>query len=148
MFSKPVPAGMRSESPVQPPGVPMDIAMEDWDLLFDAVIARLLSSLEDMPSENAPPRRTAWVQTRARVMDCVHALDQLHLAASHELARRPPASTDGLPVTTPSSGCAASADPQPLPDDAIRAIWKVLHEHLCALAGLSLPSGKAASPHR
>jgi hypothetical protein len=75
MCSTPFPAGMRSDIHPQRLDPGTDIAMQDWDLLFDAVIARLLSSFDDIPLNDTDPRRVAWVQTRARVMDCAQALD-------------------------------------------------------------------------
>ena len=57
MCSTPFPAGMCYDSLPQPPDLSKDIAMEDWDLLFDAVIARLQSSCNDKPLDNGTPRR-------------------------------------------------------------------------------------------
>ena len=130
----------------QPPDLSKDIAMEDWDLLFDAVIARLQSSCNDKPLDNGTPRRMAWVQTRARVMECVEALDQLHLTASHELARRGPAAMVGLPLRTGVPGSAMTEDLPNLPDDVMSAIWKVWQDHFRAYAGLSSPSGRGTRP--
>ena len=135
MCSTPFPSGMRSDSPLQPPNPGTDIAMQDWDLLFDAVIARLMSAFDDMPSNVTGPRRQAWVQTRTRVMDCVQALDQLHLAATHELARVPGPVTDGIALLNPRSSV-ASAGLDPMQLDVARAIWQAWYEHLCACAGL------------
>jgi hypothetical protein len=90
-------------------------------VLFDAVIARLLSSFDDIPLNDTDPRRVAWVQTRARVMDCVQALDQLHLAATHELVRVHRPVTGGVAPATPRSR-AASAQPDPMQFDVARAV--------------------------
>lgn len=141
MCSTPFPPGTRSDSPPPLSALAKDIAMEDWDLLFDAVIRRLLSSFDDLPPDNPAPRRVAWVQTRARVLDCVQALDQLHLAAAHELARMHPPAVYGLPSTVALQVSVAAADLPPMHDDVLRAIWQVWYENLCARAGLSPISG-------
>ena len=145
MCSTPFPAGMRSDIPPQSLNPGTDIAMQDWDLLFDAVIARLLSSFDDIPLNDTDPRRVAWVQTRARVMDCAQALDQLHLAATHELARAPRPATDGIALVTPRSR-AASAEPDPMQFDVARAVWQAWYAHLCACAGWPLDSAVPLRP--
>lgn len=146
MCSTPFPAGICSDSLPQQLDLSKDIAMEDCDLLFDAVIARLQSSCDDKPLTNGTSRHMAWVQTRARVMECVQALDQLHLAATHELARQRPAATEGLPQTTGLQVSAMAADLSMLPDDVMGAIWTAWQEHLRACAGLSVPSGRNTRP--
>ena len=137
MCSTPLPAGMRSDSPPKPPDLTTDIAMEDWDLLFDAVIARLQSSFDDLPPDNTGPRRMAWIQTRARVMDCVQALDQLYLAASHELARLHPPAVDMPQSTGTTQRSAVTGEMPPMQDAVVRAIWQVWYDHLAARTGVS-----------
>lgn len=137
MCSTPPPAGLRSDGPAQPPSLTTDIAMEDWDLLFDAVIVRLQSSFDNLPADNTAPRRAAWMQTRVRVMDCVQALDQLHLAASHELARLTPPAEQVPPSATAPQRSAVAADVPPVQDAVVRAIWQVWYDHLAARTGVS-----------
>ena len=136
-----LPPRMQSDSPAPLSDLAKDIAMEDWDLLFDAVILRLLSSFDGLPPDNPAPRRMAWWQTRARVMDCVQALDQLHLAAAHELARMHPPAVNGPPSAVAPQTSLTAADLPPMHDDVLRAIWQVWYENLCARAGLSPISG-------
>lgn len=128
MCFTPFPPGTRSGSPSPPPALAKDIAMEDWDLLFDAVILRLLTSFDDVPPDNASPRRVAWEQTRARVMDCVQALDQLHMAAVHELARPPRAAPDSQPWKIASQVSEAPAKLCPMHDDMLLAVWRVWND--------------------
>ena len=66
-----------------------DVAIEDWDALFDAVLERLRSSVENCKAEAPLERRANWGQARASLLECVEALDQLHHAATHEFARHP-----------------------------------------------------------
>lgn len=69
-----------------------DIAFEDWDDLFAAVIQRLRGIGAQLPAATAgspvegPDDRLALV--RASVLDCASALDQLHTSMKLELARR------------------------------------------------------------
>ena len=70
----------------------LDIAFEDWDDLFAAVIQRLRGIGAQLPAATAgspvegPDDRLALV--RASVLDCASALDQLHTSMKLELARR------------------------------------------------------------
>jgi hypothetical protein len=59
------------------PRAAADIAMRDWDALFDAVTARLAS---------LAARSRAW-EFRPDVQECVAALEQLHASLTHERAR-------------------------------------------------------------
>ena len=64
------------------------VAIEDWDVLFSAVKARL--TLIGQPQNAAcaePPTANALELVRASVLECVQALDQLHATARQELAR-------------------------------------------------------------
>ncbi len=71
------------------PVVAGDIPVTDWDLLLNAIKARLLSAagnaLADLPE---PMRRQSIHQIQAGMVDCVAALDQLHQSLSKELAKR------------------------------------------------------------
>jgi hypothetical protein len=62
-----------------------NITSADWDSLFLAVLARLENCVSDhpIPAQQLPlydPR----VVVRATVLECVSALQQLHVALSHE----------------------------------------------------------------
>ena len=81
----------RAKSPVCTalPGVPTDIAMEDWDELFCAVKARLrLIGSERSSATPEPPQRDAVVRIQASVLECVEALDQLHATHWSQFGRR------------------------------------------------------------
>ena len=64
------------------PCVSSDVAIEDWDLLFRSVMARLTSIFDG--SEIA----AGSARNRASVLECVEALDQLRKTMTHELGRR------------------------------------------------------------
>lgn len=68
---------------------PSDIAVGDWDDLFNAVEARLQRSAGELLTE-APESASldAVARVQASVLECVAALDQLRTTARHELARR------------------------------------------------------------
>jgi hypothetical protein len=66
-----------------PPDDSPDVAIEDLDLLFAAVTARL-KSLARPRSGNAGAEAA---RIRASVLDCVQALEQLHVTAMHEVSR-------------------------------------------------------------
>ncbi len=70
----------------------LSMAPADWDMLFDAVAARLRHAVgEDL---HKPPEVPAWSASlsasliQAEVLDCVSALHQLHVALSHERSQR------------------------------------------------------------
>jgi hypothetical protein len=65
-----------------------DIAPDDWDVMFDAVQARLrravgehLGGVPQIPSHSAGLSASL---VQATVLDCVSALDQLHAALKQE----------------------------------------------------------------
>lgn len=64
----------------------LDIAISDWDDLFHAVEARLRAAVETRP-EQAPAAQqrpgTAF-EVQTVVLECITALDQLHVALMHE----------------------------------------------------------------
>lgn len=70
-------------------GVSSDVAFGDWDDLLCAVKARLKTTvgelLAKLPEHEVPD---AAHQVQASVLECVGALDQLHLTLTHELGRR------------------------------------------------------------
>ena len=69
--------------------VSLGVAIEDWDALFSAVIARLTLIGQTQNARCAePPTANALELVRASVMECVQALDQLHATARQELVRR------------------------------------------------------------
>ena len=66
-----------------------DVAIRDWDVLLNAVKTRLrLTVGERMATtlERRSPETAGWVQ--ASILECVSALDQLHITLAHELGRR------------------------------------------------------------
>ena len=71
------------------PGVSSDVAFRDWDDLLCAVKSRLKSTVGELlaalPEHQVPD---AAHQVQASVLECVTALDQLHLTLTHELDRR------------------------------------------------------------
>lgn len=71
-----------------PPGLPTDIAGEDWDDLLTAVKARLRLTVADRPGRNGDFLPGPMGRVQANVLECVSALDQLHLAMKHERERR------------------------------------------------------------
>ena len=58
------------------PRAAADVAMGDWDALFDAVTARLAA---------LAAQSGAWI-FRPHVLECVAALEQLHASLTHERA--------------------------------------------------------------
>ena len=63
------------------PDVSSDVAIEDWDLLFRAVTARLTSIFD------GPENAAGSARIRSNVLECVQALDQLRTTMTHELDR-------------------------------------------------------------
>ena len=65
-----------------------DVAIGDWEDLLSAVKSRLSATagaLLDGPPDQHPEHAAA--RTQASVLECVAALDQLHITLRHELAR-------------------------------------------------------------
>ena len=88
------------------PDYPLDIAITDWDLLFRAVMVRLMLSVGEKLA--APPRSQAGEpaeMVQSIVLDCVGALHQLHLALMQERAERdhPAAAVPGMQATPDGS---------------------------------------------
>ena len=67
-----------------------DVAIEDWDDLFNAVKDRLKKIAAERARAVQPSAACVDVLDRAdsAVLECVQALDQLHVALSHERTRR------------------------------------------------------------
>ena len=98
-----------------------DVAVEDWDVLFDAVVERLRAAFENSHPRVAAHRRQAWSQARSHVLECVVALDQLHLTATHDFARHRGDDADGQP---PEACSSVTSSPELVPairDDVVRA---------------------------
>lgn len=67
------------------------IAIEDWDVLFTAVKTRLTLAAQPQGNPATQPMLADAAQVEricATVLDCVAALDQLHMTVRDELARR------------------------------------------------------------
>lgn len=82
----PAPAPAQTGSPqsdARPPPAALDISIEDWDVLFRAVQARL-SLLADTPPGGA---------LKDAMLDCIQALDQLRAAMVEEFAQAQPGSS-------------------------------------------------------
>ena len=65
----------------------------DWDSLFDAVSVRLIRTVgEDLQNPPNVPLHSAALTAsliQAVVLDCVGALDRLHVALKQERSQRP-----------------------------------------------------------
>jgi|GEM_PF-4495978 hypothetical protein len=58
------------------------IGAEDWDLLFGAVLARLVSTCADAGAQAANGAEDAWSNgARSAILECVQALEQLRANA-------------------------------------------------------------------
>lgn len=63
------------------PPDPRLIQAEDWDMMFRAIQARLVTAVGDRPdSARAPAEGDAAGHTQVTVLDCVSAMGQLHAA--------------------------------------------------------------------
>lgn len=71
------------------PGSGPDVAIGDWNLLFEAVQARLLRTVGAPPGEQPAVPQLPASLVQAVVLDCVRALDQLHAALEKERSQRP-----------------------------------------------------------
>jgi hypothetical protein len=69
----------RSAPPSAPTQIaPLQVSIEDWDLLFRAVLVRLTAAVN----------RSADHALQDRVADCAQALEQLRLSMVEDFARR------------------------------------------------------------
>lgn len=67
----------------------IDIAVEDWDAMFGAVLERLRSSVDDvLITSPVPLSPDAASLTQSIVLECAEALDQLHVALKHDRSRK------------------------------------------------------------
>ncbi len=75
---------LASELPPNPPptdstpAAPLQVSIEDWDLLFRAVLARLTLAVNRSPDH----------ELQDRVAECAQALEQLRLTMVEDFARR------------------------------------------------------------
>lgn len=71
------------------PGSGPELAIGDWNLMFEAVQARLLRAVGDHAGEAPAVPQLPASLVQAVVLDCVRALDQLHAALEKERSQRP-----------------------------------------------------------
>lgn len=70
------------------PCLPADVAIGDLDALLSAVRVKLRLTVADRLAQSPELRAVeAVTAVQTSVMECVAALDHLHLTLSHELAR-------------------------------------------------------------
>ena len=97
-----LPNGAKRASPVAHPLRPnssADLAVDDWDMLFDAVKDRIRSTVSEQPLvPNDLSAHDTTTRVRACVLECVAALDQLHTMLTQERARRRQLETEVLEV--------------------------------------------------
>lgn len=63
----------------------IDIAVQDWDVMFCAVLDRLSHSVDELaPAQTVLPMPDPACQHQAVVLECVQALAQLHTALKHD----------------------------------------------------------------
>lgn len=67
------------------PGPAGEISLDDWDSLLSAVKARLRLTVGDSLTQQF---NGAAAPVQASVLECVDALDQLHVTLAHALGRR------------------------------------------------------------
>ncbi|WP_114968618.1 hypothetical protein [Rhodoferax ferrireducens] len=68
-----------------------DIAIEDFDILLNAVKARLRQTASECATATTDSQaRDTAIRVQAGVLDCVFALDQLHAMLTKELHRSLP----------------------------------------------------------
>lgn len=69
-------------------GAPLNIPVEDWDILFRAVEERLTRMVDERhAATDHSGMHDMRGSARETVLECVAALDQLHAALAHERAR-------------------------------------------------------------
>lgn len=63
----------------------VDIDVQDWDVMFCAVLDRLRLSVGELPAvQTVSPVPDPACQVQAVVLECVDALSQLHAALKHD----------------------------------------------------------------
>lgn len=101
-----------------------DVAIEDWDLLFDAVVERLRSTFEDLDPSMATRRSLTWAQARDSVMECAQALEQLHLTATHELSHGRQTDDVRRPLTRRPAGILAAEGFPKIQHEVVRDVCR------------------------
>jgi hypothetical protein len=67
---------------------PMDLVVEDWNMMFHAVLERLKKTVDDvLVAAPLLPSSDASNSVHTVVLECVDALGHLHTALKHERAR-------------------------------------------------------------
>lgn len=67
-----------------------EVAIEDWDVLFNAVTARLrLIVAEQLVTTDEPKPAVGLNRVRGNVLECAAALDQLHATLKEEVLLAP-----------------------------------------------------------
>jgi hypothetical protein len=81
-------ASAQARPPTQP-CPPTQIPLEDWDVLFGAVKARLRQTVDQrLADANEPYLRGAVGRMQAIVLECANALDLLHAAPLNQPGRQ------------------------------------------------------------
>lgn len=92
---------------------PLDISVEEWDILFCAVEERLRRMVDEHHTAATHPRLYgSRGSVQETVLECVAALDQLHAALAHERERYHRSEPDVLEVQ--AAWCQTHVEP----DDA------------------------------
>ena len=98
---------------------PAPVAIADWDDLLHAVKARLrlivgerMTPLQESPQDG--PQHDAMLRLQADVLECVSALDQLHLTLSHDLTQRSRRERPAQPISAIRTAPAVTAISSPL----------------------------------
>ena len=126
-----------------PPAASADVAIGDWDALFRAVKDRLratagaLSAAATEPAAHGTPGRA-----QASVLECVAALDQLHLTLTHELDRRRPPALDALAAPAALAVPERPMLPRHAPGDARAGARRLRHAALADAPAPWLPNGR------
>ena len=68
--------------------VTSNIVLGDFEVLFSAVTARLRSIAHGSGESTVAPLNDADESARTALLECVSALDQLHVMVAHEVERR------------------------------------------------------------
>jgi len=124
------PARAVEDDPVLPsPDESHDIAVEDWGILFDAVVERLRSTSEALDVGVAPRRSLTLAQARLSIAECAQALDQLQRTAAHELSRCQPADGVARASRIRPAGVLNARNFPENPFEVVRTIWHTWHDN-------------------
>lgn len=64
---------------------PLQISVDDWDILFRAIQVRLKDAVADSHPSGWPSQTDATAgQVQTTVLECISAMEQLHAALGHE----------------------------------------------------------------